>query len=170
MTGDCFSFLHPKGAAEARGDVERLLNQTLVSNGVMVMFGRINGLLFDTVQTLASVAALVTTNNTIFASNLVASVGFVAASLNLGVVGVGKQRSLTAALKHLSRFHNRTQRTTQPAIHIPKSDLITGIHPSKPLTWDKLEIDTDVPVFNLDFVGHVDDIELFGNHAVKVYK
>jgi hypothetical protein len=48
--------------------------------------------------------------------------------------------------------------------------LVTGIHPSKPLSRDELEINAHIAVLDFDFVGHIDHVKLLRDHPVKVYK
>jgi hypothetical protein len=170
------------GAAKASSDIEWLLNQTLVSNWVVMMLGWVKvllllllllfratrDLLFDgDVADIFVHFTAATLTSCGLDSNITATVAL--ARINWGSISV-KQRGLTPALKDFGRVHDSAQRTTQPTVHIPESDLITGIHPPKPFAWDKLEIDTDVPILDLDLVRHVDHVEFLRDYAVKVHE
>src|SRR5690554_1265671 len=75
-----------------------------------------------------------------------------------------------SALEHRGWFHDRAQCSTKSPVHVSQTNLVTRVHPSASFAGNKLEINPHIAVFDLDLVGHVDNIKFLWYHSVKVDK
>jgi len=74
------------------------------------------------------------------------------------------------APEHFGRLHDRSKCPAQLTVHVTKSNLVAGVHPSKAFAWNKLEVHPHVAILHLHLVRHVHNIKFLRHNPVKVNK